>query len=263
MNWWNDPAVWSVLFSFVAIILSQLPPVRELFKGRKINIKISDTFQLYHHLGNPNVNIFIDIHNVGGRKVVIDRVECIFIDSDNKSQKLPAHTYISREFTDSNGNPLEIPISQIVLKPEDRWAEMARCYKFWSESDEEQANQFFLDLRNDIESQPRDENTLVEAKTDVVNQIANFFTSHFSLHKGNYHLLIVALDGDNTPVEIKGYEFTLFENHIRALKSHVDDYKYGFGILYPQRDPMKFLWIRPRILSDQKYAQRLYNGLRK
>ncbi len=260
---WNDPAIWSVVISFIAIILSQLPPVRDLFRGTKINIKIPETFQLYHHLGNTNISIFIDIHNIGGRNVIIDKIQCIFVDVDHRYQILPAHSYVSRDALDLNGNSLEYPISRIILRPEERWHETMRCFKFWSESDEELVNQLMLDMRNDIESQPRIENKLIEAKTDIVNRVTNFFNSHFFLHKGNYHLLIVAFSEDNIPLEIKGYEFTLFENHLRALVSHVDDYKYGFGILFPQRDPMKFLTIRLRNSSDQKYAKKLYNNILK
>ena len=133
MNW-NDPAIWSALIAIVAVILSQLPPLRDLLKGRKVTINPSETFQLYHHMGNPHITFFLDIHNIGGSKVVIDRIDCIVVDENNKTWSLPAHSYISREFTDQNGNQLEFPVSWIVLKPEERWNETLHLYKFWPET---------------------------------------------------------------------------------------------------------------------------------
>lgn len=261
MNW-NDPAFWSVIIAGIAVFLSQIPPIRDILKGKKVRITNPDTFQLYHQLGNINLTLFLDIHNVGGRPIVIDKLYCLIIDDNENTFPLPAKGYIPRSVVQSDKLP-EFPVGRIILKPDERWYENTHFYKMWNDAVVEEAEEIILSVRNNIteklNEKKEDEESLVKTDLEVHQRVVQFFNRNFVLRKGNYKFLIIALDENNNLLAIKGYEFTLFESHIRMLNSYLDDYQYGAGIYYPIQDSLKYLWIRLRIIDDERRVKQIYD----
>jgi hypothetical protein len=254
-----------MLIAGIALVLSQFPPLRELFRRARIKINSAELFQLFHNLGNTHLIMFLDIHNVGGQAITIDRLLCCISDENNNVWALPAQSYISRQVFDQNsGFSPEFPVGRIVLKPGDAWYERTRFYQLWNETDEEKSNEIILDIRNDITSKvsPETNGSWIEADSGFVQKATQFFEQNFKLHKGNYKIVIVALSEDDSPISLRGYEFTLYENHIRTLKSYTEEYKYGGGIYLPIQDPMKFLWIRVKTINDQKQVEKIFDKLK-
>lgn len=261
MNW-NDPAVWSMIIAGIAVILSQLPPLREIIKGTKVKITNPNTFQLYHHLGNINLTLFLDIHNIGGRPVVIDKLYCLIVDENENVFPFPAKGYIPRDVIQSETLP-EFPVGRIILKSDERWYENTHFYKMWTDAVVEEAEEIILTVRNNIaeklKDKKEDDESFVKTNPEVHQRVVQFFNRNFVLRKGNYKFLIATLAENNIVLAIKGYEFTLYESHIRTLNSYVDDYQYGAGIYFPIRDNLKYLWIRLRIIDDEKRVRQMYD----
>src|SRR5262245_10091606 len=92
----RNPAVWSAIIAAIAVVLSQLPPVREMVKRRRIRIIMPEQFMLYHFLGNIQMNLFLVIQNTGGKAVSIAKIDCIITDGSSSRWDLPAHSYYSR-----------------------------------------------------------------------------------------------------------------------------------------------------------------------
>lgn len=260
----KDPSFWSMIIAALAIILSQFPPIPEMLKRASVKINIPDFFQLFHNLGNTNLIMFLDIHNSGGQSITIDRVLGCLLDENNNSWIMPAQSYFSRQPFGQTGDSFpEFPIGRIILKPGERWYERAHFYRMWTEADEEKSNKIILDIRNDIGSKlPAANGSWVEAESLLVQNAVQFFNQNFKLHKGNYSLIIVALSESNIPISLRGYQFTLFESHIGTLLSYIEEYKYGGGIYVPIQDPMKFLWMRVRVINDQKQVEKLFEKIK-
>jgi hypothetical protein len=244
----SDPTTWTAIIAVLALVLSQVPPIRELIKGTKITISVPEMVSLWHFLGNISLSFQIDIANSGGRSVSIKKIETILIDSDNKVWYLPAQTYISRQAPiQANGITNDYSITRLSLKPTENWNEAIRCYRLWNESEEEEVNKITTSIVDSISSQlPSD----------------TFYNRTFDLHKGNYKFIISAKLENNEAVGVCGYEFTIFETHIHALESHKDHYKFGEGIYFPVNRPGASAWVRLRPISDKKNVNNLYKRYR-
>ena len=263
---WNDPTVWSMIIAGVALVLSQLPPLREIIKGTKVKITNPDTFQLYHYLGSIHLTLFLDIHNIGGRSVVIDKLYSFILDENDDVFHFPAQSYMPRSVVPSESLP-EFPVGRIILKPDERWYENTHFYKMWTEAAVEEVDEIVLSVRDNIyqkqKSKEENDGNWISTDSDIHQRVIQFFYKNFPLFKGNYRFILVALAEDDSVLAIKGYEFTLFESHIRTLKSYIDDYQYGAGIYFPLRDTMKYLWIRLRLIDNERRVRQIYDRLLK
>lgn len=262
----ENPAVWSAVIAVLALILSQLPPLREIIRGLKVRITVPEIFTIIHFLGNIRMYIFLDVHNIGGRFVSISKIDCVIKDAGGSRWNIPAQTYISRQPTSSGQPPQEFLIGWISLKPGEHWSRNVRCFKLLSEAEEEKVNDIISKIRDNITAKLQQRivqtQALVEADEGIVKEAKDFFEKKFSLSKGNYQLFIAVLSESNPVIlSVRGFEFTLFESHIRSLRAITEEYKYGAGIYYPSLDPTKVVWARLRPIPDEQ-AREAYEKLR-
>jgi hypothetical protein len=252
----SDPAIWSAAIAVAALVLSQLPPIHDLIKRRALRIIAPESFQLWHHLGNVNLYAFLGLYNDGGRTITIAKIDCLMLDDNGTSWRLPAQTYVSRQPPSSAGqSPAEFFMEWLLLKPGQHWAETIHFVKHWSVQDEEEAADVIGKIRNDINaklaSRLPGQQGPVEADENAVKQAKDLFEKHFRLTKGNYKLIVAALSEKNEVISLRGFNFTLFESQIRALRAATDDYKIGAGIYFANMDPSKQVFIRLRPMSEE------------
>ncbi|MBI3302666.1 MAG: hypothetical protein HYZ72_11430 [Deltaproteobacteria bacterium] len=260
----KNPAVWSVMVAALAVVLSQLPPVREMVKGRRIRIVIPEQFMLYHYLGNVQINLFLVMQNIGGKAVSIAKIDCIITDGGNSRWDLPAHSYYSRLPPNQPGqSPPELLLGWIPLKPGEHWSETLHCFKFWSTPEERRANEITAKIRNNIVTKrlqlPAAQ--FAEADAELITEAKDFFRTKFNLSEGNYQLVVAALAESDQVLDVRGCEFTLFESSIRALQAMTEEYKYGAGVYYPTQDLTNIVYARVRPI-DEKQARQTYEKLR-
>ncbi len=240
MNWTllQDPGVWSTAIAFLALVLSQLPPIRELLRGLSLKINVADQVVLTHNLGLPHMIMFIDLRNTGGQAASVIELDCVIRDNEGKSWRLPAQTY---QIPQPNNGPAELLIGSVVLKPSENWKGTIRCYRQWTETEEEEISAIRSEIQSSITSKlprvsPEEQrlvpSELVEADKQCVDRGISFWSRNFDLHKGNYVLYFAALADNHKVVAVERFAFTLYESQIQSLKSIADDYKYGAGIYY-------------------------------
>lgn len=259
---WKSPEFWSTVIAVFALILSQLPPVRELIKPRELRIFVPENLGLSHYMGNLQMWIFLALYNTGGRNLTAQKIECVIIGEDGPPWRLPAQTYTPTLSQSAPGQPPpELLMGWISLKPDESWAQTIRFYKVWSIKEEEDVTEISANIRNDINAKiklkPPFDTKLVEAEAELVKRARDFFEKKFTLTKGSYRLLIAALSEKNEVLRIRGFDFTLFDHQIRSLRAPADDYKLGWGIYSPvdPSDPSKgttFIRLRPMAELDAK-----------
>lgn len=266
MDWsiLKDPGVWGVFVAAVALILSQFPPISDLIKGVKIKITVPGQFTLYHFIGNIQIYLLIGIHNIGGRSVSISRLECFITDDQRHIWHLPAQTYTSRQQSYQSNVLQEFLLGLISLKPGEQWNEAVRCCRLWSETEEEKANEIISQVTKSISSKCPSANSQIQVEADEkpVGEAISFFEKLFDLHKGNFKFFIAALSEDNSVLAVRSFDFTLFESNINVLRSHTDQYKYGYGIYSPVSDWTKYVVVRLRPIPDDKRTLETYEKLR-
>lgn len=256
----SDSGTWAVIIAAIAVILSQLPPIRDLLRGTEISISITDQLNLWHFLGNIQVYSLIDIDNKGSRRVSITKIECLLQDDYEKVWTLPAQVYISREPpSQPGGGRPEYLLGWISLKPQESWSETVRFYQHWTETEEEETSEIISIIREDITSQmPSD--TLLEAQPSNVSKAKHFFDKKFDLHKGNYKLIVIAYS-DEKLLSLSGFMFTLYESQIEALKYQTEEYKFGGGVYYPITGQQSYAWVRLKPILDKNEVKKLYERI--
>jgi len=254
-SFFESPQLW---IATLALIFSQLPPLRDLVRGTKICINTKEQITLTTFLGRLDAGIFLDIHNTGGKAVSIAKIDCIIQKDKDHVWNLPARTY----FLGQN----EFLLGGISLKPGEHWSNSIRCYDLLEEEEEEEVYTIVSKFsawqnRNSVNTTPTATNPFeTEASAELVNSATNFFKKHFNLRRGNYQLFITALSESNKILCVKGFSFILFDSYIHTLQADTDEYKYGKGILsystpiYPRLHPLE---------DDdaQKIYQKLHHSL--
>ena len=250
---WSTSGAITAAAAVVAIVLSQLPPIRSLLRGRRLEAVAAESVVITHYLGNVHFVTFLSMVNTGGMALAIARVACRLTGPDGMVRELPAQAYISREVPAQVGQPSpEYPLGWIALRPGEQWSQTVRFYQAWSTSDERESAELSQSIREDIHSiidelgSSYDPRTYVEADRARVQQARDFFERHFDLSAGVHRLEVTASDAKGRLLASREYEFTLHESALSALRRGVDDYRFGEGVYFPATKPSSVAWVRLR-----------------
>lgn len=128
-NW----SFWAVLVSAIAVLLSQLPPVRLWFKKAKLDIEMYSKISITHKVGNPNLQVHLIINNIGGRKIRVKGISASIKKDGKLVATLPAQNYL--ESQSSQNTLLFTPFS---LAPSQEWAHIINLLNFFNREDEQE-----------------------------------------------------------------------------------------------------------------------------
>jgi hypothetical protein len=227
LNW----TFWAVLIATIALILSQLPPLYNLLKRAKLDLEIFSRILIDHKVGNPNVNLYLGIRNIGGKTVRIKGVT-IYIKRDEKSiSPLPAQTYF-RKPNDITTAMLFTPFS---LKSREEWSNLVRFFRVFSREEEKQFRTAETALRNNIFQKKQlfeNKDKLVEADVELVNPFFKMFQALFEWKPGEYVMQVSIETVPERAHVQKKYTFTLFESDSIELTQIQDNYRYGDAIFW-------------------------------
>lgn len=265
----RNPALWSVAVASVAVMLSQMPPLASLLDRPQVEVRVNGLLSLSHYLGNIQTQMFIDLHNTGDRTAYVSSIDVVML---NKEQTdvwhLPARTYYSRQMPAQPGQVMEYPIGLLALRPGEVWSESIRCYELWDNREEREVNGIAYAIQKSIQTKlferaraPTDAYVPpVSADEQAVSKAVEFFENKFDLVPGEYMLIVAARTGqyEESILDLRGFRFVIYDNHIDTLRSQVDDYRFGAGIYYPITDTLKFVSTIRLEPIDSSEAVRLY-----
>jgi len=241
-----DWIFWTAVVAMLALVLSQLPPLRVLLRRTRLNIQLFDRLNVTDSLGNPNVNLFIQLINMGGRSIRVLRMHLEFEADDRTKFVLPAQRLSRPDKADTY-----LLFTPFNLRPDDEWSHFVNFFEPFSMNDERIVKQATKDLRSDIEDKIErrrklagDQNGLMEAESKFVDKFQEFYKSHYKWRPGEYtaHLRIECTPKRAT--QIYTFRFTLFESDIQELDERTTRYKYGAGVYFPDHQATE---VYPRI----------------
>jgi hypothetical protein len=255
---------WSALLATIALILSQLPPIKQLIKGKRLRMVIADIAQFSHVFGNTNLSLWIDLENVGAKMITVDRIKCYLTRRDGPTQILNARTYWMTESL-TREKQLELPFALISLKPGDKWSGYVHLWdtKAWSKAVESKTKSLISKMRADITTKamkrdkeltaiPMNERPVVEADLSLMNEINDLVKSLKRIEEGDYELLVGAYEESSpAPIKMLGFNLTIFETDAREIFEDMEDYKYGFGLHIPST---KTKWLQVTIRSKSEFT---------
>src|ERR1700722_731822 len=165
-SFYADWSFWSFSASAIAIVLSQLPPIRLWLRRGKLTVEPYQYFHITHKVGNPNAQLQISIRNTGGRAVRIRAIRLEFRRGVAAEFSLSAKNFFQVP-TDNTG----ILFTPFDLRPDDEWNHIVTFFEYFAREEMRQYRQIESNLRNDIVAKrqmPGNENRIVEADFENV-----------------------------------------------------------------------------------------------
>lgn len=227
-----DWTFWAVVVAFLALILSQLPPIHVMFRRAKLEVEAYSRIHLTHKVGDPTAQLHLIVNNVGGREIKVKSIVLRFNCEDKAGGdgqfNLPAQNYFQ-----TPGDKDTVLLATFKLKPKDEWAHIVNFHNYLSRTDEKAFRQIESNLRHDIfekKETPANKDKVVEAAPKNVQPVIEFFQHKFRWEPGEYEIsLEIKTEPQHASLK-KHYRITLFESDSAELRSYADDYKFGAGV---------------------------------
>lgn len=228
MPFYLDWMFWSFVVAFLALILSQIPPVHILLRRAKLEVEAYSNMHITHKVGNPNTQLHLILNNTGGRVIKVKDIQLQFKRGKDDSFSLPAKNYFQLP-----NDKDSVLFTTFKIKPNEEWAHSVTFLNFFSREDDKLFRQLDSNLRADIINKRNElegKNELVEADEANVKPLLDFYEKKFRWQPGEYTMTLnVETDPPNALPE-KHYRFVLFESDTADLSEYIKDYKYGFGV---------------------------------
>jgi hypothetical protein len=225
-----DWTFWSFAAAGVAIVLSQLPPLRQVFGKGKLRVEVHGRIQLTHMVGYPNAGLYISLRNVGARSVRVSSVGLQFLREGAQVAAIHAAQYFVAP-TDQKA-VLLVPFS---VEPSEEWGHVVLFQQNLTRQEDRRLGAMRWALRADISAKveqqrrlPPEERLLAVADDHNVMPLVQLFHNTFPWQPGEYEMRLTISTSGGSDV-VKQFRLTLFESDTQELTSYVDDYKYGFG----------------------------------
>ncbi len=217
--------------AFVAITLSQIPPIHLLLRPKRLDVEVNSRIRVSHMVGNPNAGVIVSIRNTGGRQLRIRAIRLVITREGKPLLSLPGLSYFETPSADTA--VLFVPFG---LKPGETWA---HSVVFLNEFDRlaeklfrESLSALNSDIRRKFADRTEDDKDAVVAEPALVAPFLGMFEKLFAWQPGEYITTLEVTAEPGSASFSKQYRFTLFESDTRDLVENTHDYKYGGGITY-------------------------------
>ena len=233
VNGYADPfyadwKFWHVVVTVVALILTQVPPLRVWLRAARLEVEVFSRIIFNHKLGNPNAFLCLSIRNIGGREARIRSINLQFERGTKETFTLPAQTY-----SPLAGGQGGLLLTFFKLKSNEGWEHFVHFFNSFSRDDEKLARQLEWNLRNDIMSKKSvEKDQLVFADPQSVQPLILFFTKHFRWMPDEYTLVLEVNTEPKKATVKKRFRFTLFESDSAVLRDATQEYPIGAGVYF-------------------------------
>lgn len=223
-----DWSFWAVVVAALALILSQLPPLHQVFRRGQLDVEPYSRIHLTHKVGNPNAQLHLILTNIGGSSVRVKGIT-LKIRRDGKDVALlPAQNYL-----ENPGDKLTVLFTSFSLKPKEDWAHIINFLNYFTRTDDKKYRAAESKLRESILEKkkiPENKDIVVEVDDKTISPFIEMFNEKFIWLTGEYEIQISVCASDKKANVEKRYRFTLFESDSNELSKVKDSYKSGDGI---------------------------------
>ncbi|ESP95045.1 hypothetical protein [Pseudoalteromonas luteoviolacea] len=222
-----DWQFWTAVTSIIAIILSQIPPLRVFFKKKMLTVEKHGLITLSHRIGSPTMGIFLILQNEGGRTINVKSIELNVVKDKRESFKLVGKGYF-KESSDTNSTLLT-PFS---INVGESWRHSVFFYEDWSRKKQTEYRKLESAVRDHIQAQSLGSEKLHEAKPEDVQSLINIFERSFKWEPAEYEVQLKVLGDQGDLIAQDSFNFVLFDSDSEELASYHKQYKYGDGVYY-------------------------------
>lgn len=226
-----DWQFWAAIVALIALVLSQLPPVHLWFRPRRLEVEVHSRIQVTHQIGNPNVSMYVAVRNTGGRDL---RVRSMRLELTRDG--ISMGTYSAQNYFETPSSQQSVLFVPFSLKPGETWGHMTNFLNLFDRATEKKfrssESALVSNIRAKLQSRPQGNPDKVEAEPELVAPFLEMFNRLFIWQPGEYVANLVVDADPGSASFIQKYRFTLFESDAADLRAHLNDYKYGGGIMY-------------------------------
>jgi hypothetical protein len=241
-----DWSFWAAFVAALALILSQLPPLKILIRPTRLRVEPYDRLVVTHWLGNPNINLYLALTNTGGRQVRVLALKLTMQPEGGSEFVMPGQSFAAPASPQAS-----FLLTRFTLTPDETWGNLVTFYTSLDTTDERTSKQLVKDLRMDINQKltlrqqvaPQSQG-LVEADPTRVEPLRKFFEQHNRWRAGEYTARLTIDCEPQRASVVKNFRFTLFESDIQELAEAASKYKYGAGVYYADAEATL---VNPRI----------------
>lgn len=238
---YTDWTFWAFFIAFVAVLLSQLPPVHHMLKRAKLDVELHSSIALTHMVGNPNIDAYLIINNIGGRVVKVKGLKVII-----KRDDLDVGIYSAQTYLQDQNDLNSILFTQFLLKPSDEWRHLVNFVNYFDRENDKKFKLLESKLKADINEQRASFTGLEQvasARQELVDPLIELFDKNFIWLPGQYEIELQVDTNVERANITKRYRFTLFESDSDELSKYTEEYKIGAGIYYPSITN-KGIWVQ-------------------
>jgi hypothetical protein len=120
-----DWTFWAFVTSAVAIVLSQLPPVKQWLNPGRLAMEATDRVWITQMIGFPNAQIYLSLRNIGGRPLRVKRVLMDIARHGHALCTIAVQNYIASE--SSKEQVVMLPFN---LAAGEEWAHRVTAYEW-------------------------------------------------------------------------------------------------------------------------------------
>lgn len=223
----TDWKFWSAFIAFLALILSQLPPIHILIRRAKLDLEVYSRIIVTHKVGNPILQVHLIIRNIGGRDIRVRKMKATILRDNKPIMQLPALSYAANP----QDNQL-ILLTSFDSKPQTEWNHLVSFYNYVKRNQEKIYLEAENNLKNEMLRQKSEfgENHYATVLHEMIEPFNKLFDENFEWHAGEY-LLDISIETSKPKADIsKKYRFTIFESQTESLVEHKRGYPSGAAI---------------------------------
>ncbi len=227
-----DWQFWSTVAAFSALVLSQLPPLKLLFKKGVLTIEKHGTLFVHHTIGSPNMNLFVILKNIGGSNISVHSIDMNITRKNSDSFLLKGRGYAM--------NPSDYNFTMLTpfeVGPNKTWAHTINFSELWDRAKQKEYKAIYSNIRDTITEKNRVDPPGIgerhEADENDYKGICDLFEKNYKLIDGEYEAEILVKNKAGGIITRDLVKFTFFESELDELRLWLEDYKYGNSIHLP------------------------------
>jgi hypothetical protein len=235
-----DWPFWSAITAVLTFVLTQLPPLRLLFRRARLSVELYSTFVVNVDVGKPISQLHIIITNEGGRSIRVKSITLEVKRTDSDEFSLPGSGFFQ-----SVGDKSPLLLTPFRIAPGGEWGHIVHFVTRPTREDDKRVRELIAGVKRDIgakRQRPENKDQFVEADPKLVEELVRIARTRFKWQVGEYRATI-SIEADPARAHIrKSFRFTIFESDSLQLSQQVDDFKYGAN-LYWWRDEVAAVFV--------------------
>lgn len=232
-----DWTFWSFVVAAIALLVSLAGPISRVVGPKKIAVELPGTVALDHYVGDPTLNLYMEIRNIGSVPVRIKSISADIKRDDGSGLAIQGWLYFEKSNLQQG-----LLLTPFSLKSKESWANHVRFYNIPSRQKDRRIRTAIGALKKEISRLQGElapvarSSTVVSASEGFCEPLREMASANFFWLPGEYRLDIRVATEPVAASATKAFRFVLYEGDSSDLRSAVERYSTGNQVWYWSED---------------------------